>query len=162
MPLEPADQQFFEAASGYTQLGMYLDADAELEKIDPFNRAAPEILALRVVIYSGLKKWELMAEVAKRLAEFQPNDVQWTISFAYATRRSNSLEAAKEILLNTESKFPKEAVIKYNLACYECQLGNLESAKKYLKRAFEIDSTWRIAGLEDEDLEPLWISLSYL
>jgi len=49
--------------------------------------------------------------------------------------------------------------IRYNLACYLCQLGDLESAKGYLKRAFEIDSSWRLQALEDEDLKPLWDSL---
>jgi hypothetical protein len=74
MALEPPDKQFFEVACGYAELGMYLDADSELEKIDPFNRAAPEILALRIEIYRGLEKWELMAQLAKRLTEFLPDD----------------------------------------------------------------------------------------
>ena len=159
MPLEPPDQKHWEAASGYVQLGMYLEADAELDEIDPFCRAAPEVLAVRLEIYAGLKKWELMQVVAKRLAEFQPNDIQWTISLAYATRRADSLQAAKEILSNAESKFPKDAIIKYNLACYCCQLGESENAKNYLKTAFEIDSTWRLKALDDEDLRPLWDSL---
>ena len=58
-----------------------------------------------------------MREVSKRLAEFQPDDIQWTISLAYATRRADSIQAAKEILLNAEPKFPKEGIIKHNLAC---------------------------------------------
>ena len=29
-----------------------------------------------------------MQEIAKRLADFQPDDIQWTISLAYATRRA--------------------------------------------------------------------------
>lgn len=37
------------------------------------NRAAPEVLALRIEIYRKLKKWELMREIAKRLNDFQPN-----------------------------------------------------------------------------------------
>jgi hypothetical protein len=47
MPLEPPDLKFYEAACGFLQLGMALDANAELDKIDPFNRAAPEVLALK-------------------------------------------------------------------------------------------------------------------
>ena len=159
MPLEPPDKQFFEVACGYTDLGMYRDADAELEKIDPFNRAAPDVLALRIAIYCGLEKWELMAELAKRFTEFQSDDPQWVVLLAYATRRAISVEAAKEILLDVESKFPKEAVIPYNLGCYYCQLGDLESAKKFLKRAFEIDPNWRIIALNDIDLKPLWQTL---
>ena len=60
-----------------------------MDKIDPFNRAAPEVLAIRLAIYHGLKKWELMQEIAKRLAEFQPDEIQWTILLAYATRRAD-------------------------------------------------------------------------
>jgi hypothetical protein len=51
------------------------------------------------------------------------------------------------------------AAIKYNLACYLCQTGEIQNAKNYLKKAFEIDSTWRIAALEDADLQPLWDSI---
>jgi tetratricopeptide (TPR) repeat protein len=111
-------------------------------------------------VYHGLKKWELMQKIAKRLAEIQPDDIQWTISLAYATRRADSIQAAKEILLNAGPKFPKEGIIKYNLACYCCQTGDIETAKNYLKKAFEIDLSCRMAALEDEDLKPLWESLS--
>jgi hypothetical protein len=44
-------------------------------------------------------------------------------------------------------------VIKYNLACYSCQTGDIATAKSYLKEAFEIDLNWRMAALEDEDLK---------
>src|SRR6266496_1390823 len=138
---------------------MFLEANAELDKIDPFNRAAPEVLALRIAIYCGLEKWELMAELAKRFTELQSDDPQWVVSLAYATRRATSVEAAKEILLNAEPKFPKEAVIPYNLGCYCCQLGDLELAKKLLNRAFEIDPNWRQIALDDVDLKPLWETL---
>jgi Tfp pilus assembly protein PilF len=65
----------------------------------------------------------------------------------------------REILLNAESKFPQEAIIKYNLACYFCQMEDIQNAKNYLKKAFEIDFNWRMAALEDKDLKPLWDSL---
>jgi tetratricopeptide (TPR) repeat protein len=156
MPLEPPDHQHWRAAVGYVELGMFQEANDQLENVDPFNRVAPEVLAVRLAIYQGLKKWELMQQIAKRLAEFQPDDIPWTISLAYATRRADSIQAAKEILLNAEPKFPKEAIIKYNLACYFCQMGDIQKAKDYLKRAFEIDLNWRMAALDDEDLRPLW------
>jgi len=100
-----------------------------------------------------------MQEIAKRLKEFEPDNVQWRISLAYATRRAYSIDVAMEILLNAEAKFPREAAIPYNLACYYCQGGEMETAKRYLKKAFEIDLDLRTAALEDEDLKPLWDSL---
>jgi tetratricopeptide (TPR) repeat protein len=159
MPLEPPDNQHLRAAVGYIELSMFEQANDELEKIDPFNHAAAEVLSVRVAIYHGLQKWDLLQVVAQRLAEFQPQNVDWIVSYAYATRRVESIEAARKILLNAESRFPTDAVIKYNLACYDSQLGEIESAKNYLKKAFDIDSSWRIAALDDEDLKPLWDSL---
>src|SRR5262245_22534046 len=111
MPLEPPDQQYWQAAVGYVELGMFAEADSELDKIDPFCRALPEILAVRLAICRGLKKWELMQEISQRLAQFEPDNVQWRISLAYATRRAYSIEIAMEILLTAEAKFPKEAAI---------------------------------------------------
>jgi hypothetical protein len=63
-----------------------------------------------------------------------------------------------EILLDAEAKFPREAAIPYNL-CYYCQLGEMETAKRYLKKAFKIDLNFRKAALNDEDLRPFWDSL---
>jgi tetratricopeptide (TPR) repeat protein len=159
MPLEPPDQQYWSAAIGFVELGMFQDANAELEKIDPSNRAAPQVLVLRIAVYCGLENWELMVGLTKRLTEFQPDDFQWPVSLAYATRRASSIEAAKEILLNAESQFPKQALIKYNLACYFCQTGDIENAKIHLKKAFKIDLSWRITALDDPDLQPLWKDL---
>src|SRR6266480_8072500 len=102
MPIEQPDQKFFEAARGYAELGMFHEANEQLENIDAFLRAAPEILVLRIEIYRGLGKWELMTELTRRLTEFEPDNPQWPVLLAYATRRANSIEAAKEILLNAE------------------------------------------------------------
>lgn len=159
MPLDFSDRQRLHAASGYIELGMYEDANAELEKIDAFCRAVPEVLALRVAIYQSLGKWELLQVVSQKLVEFEPTNVDWIISYAYATRRAESIEAARAILTEAKKRFPREAVIVFNLACYECQLGHLDAAKDHLKRAFAIDSAWRPAALDDIDLEPIWQTL---
>ena len=63
---------------------------------------------------------------------------------------------------NALPKFSGEAIIYYNLACYECQSNKIESAKQYLKQAFRIDPNWRSQALEDEDLKPLWDYLGRL
>ena len=44
----------------------------------------------------------------------------------------------------------------FNLACYECQLGNLAGAKAKLEQAFALNGDLRTMALEDPDLEPLW------
>jgi hypothetical protein len=62
-------------------------------------------------------------------------------------------------LLNSLEFHPEQATILFNLACYECQLGDVESAKRYLQDTFKINPALRMAALEDEDLERLWGSL---
>jgi len=88
MPLEPHHQRHVTAAEGCVALRMYLDADVELDAIEPESRHAPEVLAVRVATYAALEKWELMEAVARRLARREPDSVQWTVSLAFATRRS--------------------------------------------------------------------------
>jgi hypothetical protein len=90
--------------------------------------------------------------------ELPPNSRVSDDIAAYATRRADSIQAAKKVSFNAEPKFPKEAAIKYNLACYFCQTGDIQGAKNYLKEAFDFDLSWRIAPLEEEDLKPLWES----
>jgi hypothetical protein len=83
------------------------------------------------------------------------------ICFAYASRRKTGggIPEAKEILTEAKAKFPAEYLISFNLACYECQLGNLAAAKERLKEAIELagdKKDIRLQALEDPDLEPLW------
>lgn len=160
MPLEDEeDQRRLLAAQGFLELGMPLEANEELERIDPQVRHFPEVLAVRVEIYQTLERWELMQVVAKKLTESDPKNPRWALKFAYAVRRADSLESARTVLLDAVERFPTVAAIHYNLACYECQLRHLESAKARLRSAFELDAKLRLQALEDSDFEPLWLSL---
>lgn len=160
MPLEQHDQQHLSAAEGFLTLGMYEDANAELEEIDPFCKVLPEVLEVRVEIYGRTQKWDLMQVVAKKLADHDLGDAQWLLLLAYATRRAESIEAAKRILLRAVKQHPEEPIIHFNLACYDCQLGNVDSAKEHLKRALKLQPKCREMALDDPDLEPIWDSFS--
>ena len=57
-----------------------------------------------------------------------------------------------------DSLCPEDAILLYNLACYECLLGRLEQTKHWLQAAFEIGGAQELKpmALRDPDLEPLW------
>jgi hypothetical protein len=57
------------------------------------------------------------------------------------------------------SRFIVLHVILCDLACYECQLGDVEVAKARLKHAFKLDPKLRLTALDDPDLEAVWESL---
>jgi hypothetical protein len=159
MPLEPDDQHHLTVAEGYAGLGMWLDANAELEEIDPEVRHVPEVLAVRLQIYRALEKWDLMAAAARKLAEYEPECLKWMDFWAFAVQRAESIEPADVILLQAFERKSTDAVLQYNLACYECQHGDLEAAKARLKHAIKLDPTLRLTALGDEGLKPIWSSL---
>ena len=160
--MNPPDRQYLRAAHGYLELEMYSEAAAELNNIDPVCLAAPEVLSVRLWVYAGLQDWGMMQSVAKRLSGRDPKNPQWAVSAAYATRRAESVQAAKSILLEAMKSHPAEPIVRYNLACYECQLGNLSDAKEHLMHATKAGVKFRAMALDDPDLEPLWTEIGRL
>jgi len=64
-------------------------------------------------------------------------------------------------LLPAQDRFPKNATVPYNLACYCCQLNRLDEAEKWLKKAMAInESHVKRMAIDDPDLKPLWDSMS--
>jgi predicted Zn-dependent protease len=159
MTLSVADQARLTAAEGYAELGMWQDAWDELEEIAPDQRHGPSIMTVRVTILLAMKRWESAAMIAESLITRGSMDGQLYLDAAYAVRRSRSLPEAHALLLRGEPLLSKQAVFHFNLACYECQLGNLEEAKRRLARAFALDAGYRLRALDDEDLQPLWAVL---
>lgn len=158
--MEPPDTFYLSAAAGWLGLGNWKEALAELDKISPAARSHPEVAQARYGVCASAGQWDSAAEIAAALLERFPADPQVWISAAYATRRKpgGGIEQAKDILLRARRRFPKEAIIAYNLACYECQLNRLEEALQWLDRAFECGSPAAIRdlALRDDDLKPLW------
>ena len=55
-------------------------------------------------------------------------------------------------------RFPKEVLVRFNLACYACQMQRLDEARQWLERAFQIGgkADIKVQALLDDDLQPLW------
>jgi len=159
MYLSPDDQYHLNAAAGYLDLGMFKDSQAELEKVAPDALGRPESLAVRLALYQETKSWAAMQVVAKKLVELDPTAPHWAIAWAYATRRAESIEQAKVILTDALDRHRTEPLIHYNLACYDCQMGKIPSAKQFIATALRLAPGMRPMALSDEDLKPLWASL---
>ena len=157
-PLELHDQRHLEAAQGWFELGNCIEATEELEQITPEMRGHPSVLEVRFHIYAAAKKWEYAAEIAKAISEFAPDKPFGFIHQAYSLHELKRTREAWNVLLPVVDKFPKEYIIRYNLACYACQLGNLKEARDWLKKASDLAGTneVKLMALKDADLEPLW------
>ena len=150
-----AYERQLQAAIGYLELGMALDANDEIEAIDPAKKTLSEVLAVRVEIFRALSKWELMEVVARQLAFQQPDEPQNFISLAFATRRAIGVQEALAVLARVANRFPTCATILYNLACYAAVFGHLDVARNRLAEATKLEPVYRQMALKDPDLSTL-------
>ncbi len=156
MSLDDPDELHLRAACAYVEAGMFDEARAELQKIDPYSQLLPELLAARLPLYRTLEKWDIMANVARKLTEWNPEEPRNFVDWAYATGRARSIHAAHTILTRAAALHPTDVTIQFNLARYEAQMGRPDQAKARLKRAAEINPNFGLMALGDPDLESLW------
>ena len=160
-PLTPPDSHYLLAAQGWIELGNYLEANEELEKISPRSRLHPDVLEIRVQVYANAKKWDACAHVASTLVKLAPERLNGWVQRSFALHELRRTQEAFDNLLPVAEKFPGIWTIPYNLACYSSQLGRLDEAKDWLKKALLIgEETVQRVGIADPDLKPLWASMS--
>ena len=71
---------------------MFDEAAQVLEEIEPEEKTRNEVVGARVNLYMAAKKWDMAAAVASHLVKVDPEAAGWWISFAYAVRRTESVE----------------------------------------------------------------------
>jgi len=154
------DAHYWSAAICWLELGNLAEARAELEHISTAARNHPNVLEVRWLISAEQQRWEEALEAARALLTVAPERSSGWLHQAYALRRvpQGSLQQAWDALLPAYEKFPKESTIPYNLACYACQMDQLDTARTWFKRALAIGGEERIQimALGDPDLKPLW------
>ncbi|MCX6927311.1 MAG: tetratricopeptide repeat protein [Verrucomicrobia bacterium] len=160
-PLEPPDTFHLLAAQGRLELGNHIEANEELENITASLRAHPAVLTVRWEIYAAAKKWEATLDIAAALTQLVPDDPLGWVHRSYALHELKRTAEARDNLLRVVGKFPASATMRYNLACYECQLVRRERAKEWLEKAFALGNAkkMKLAAQDDPDLEPLWMEI---
>jgi len=142
-------------ARGYLELGMIAEAAAELDALPKSQDSEIEVLSLRIALYQKRNQWPELKVASAELARQRPQDAGAWIVWAYATRRTDSLEAAEKILAEAKVLHPKDPTIAFNLGCYRCQRGDLEGAHRLVEEAIALDSQFRELAIADPDLSPL-------
>jgi tetratricopeptide (TPR) repeat protein len=153
--LEAPDIHHLNAAEGWLGLGNPVEAEQELTRLSPGVRAHPEVLRVRYHLYEKSKKWEHAAETAQLLCQILPETPFGWIHLAYALHELRRTREAYDVLIPVVDRFPEEYVMRYNLACYSCQMGNLEEARAWLKKAVSLagSETIKEMALTDPDLQ---------
>ncbi len=139
-------------------MGNYLEANEELEQVSPLFRAHREVLEVWWQINAAAKKWDAALDLASTLIQVVPEHEAGWVHRSYCLHELKRTQEARDNLLRVVDRFPQDATMRYNLACYECQLGRLGQAKDWLEKAFRLADAkkMKLMALDDPDLEPLW------
>ena len=157
-PLEPPDTHYLSAAEGWLGLGATADAHGELLKISLQSRFHPDVLKVRWDVYARTGHWEFAHTIAQGLIAFLPDDPVGYIHRSVALHELKRTPEAWNNLLPAALKFPRNPIIALHLARYACQLGRLDEAKAWMKKAVSVDDAGELmsSALKDPELAPLW------
>jgi len=161
MSLDWPDKHHLDATVGWLMLGNAREARAEFERISPTVLQKPEVLDVEWRLLTDEKRWDEAVAVADAQVLSAPEHAEGWIHRSFALHELRRTESARDLLLPAAKLFPKETTIPYNLACYDCQLGNLVAARDWLRRALSRQKSAEgrreqlAMALADPDLLPL-------
>lgn len=143
------------AAQGYSELSMFDDAIAELDSLPKKALQSATVIELRTVILMQAKRWKNALTAARSLCGVEPTKTSGFIHAAFCLHELGRTDEARDVLLTGPETLHVEPTFHYNLACYECALGNLELARMHLEKSIQLDKKFRDFAKSDPDLAPL-------
>jgi hypothetical protein len=155
--LEHPDCFHLSAAQGWLELGNASEAGAELALIRPGLCEHPAVLEVRWQLAAKLERWEEGLRLAELLCAQAPEAALPWIHRSFCLHELKRTQEAWDKLLPKAELFPNEWLIRYNLACYACQLGHLTAARTWLSAALKVGDACQIKALAraDPDLKAL-------
>ena len=143
------------AAQGYSELGMFDDAIAELDSLPADAAHNSTALELRAVILMQAKRWKPALTASRDLCRAEPEKSIGFIHTAFCLHELGRTAEARDVLLAGPETLHTESTFHYNLACYECALGHLDTARLHLDKSIELDKKMRDFARTDPDLAAL-------
>lgn len=161
-PIEPPDSHLLNAAVGWAELGLPEEALVEIARLRPELLGHPDVLGLRWRLHAMRHDWEAALVVSRAQLAVAPDEPDAWINQSFALHEMRRTREAFESLAAVVDKFPKTGVMSYNLACYCCQLGLLDDAREWLRRARKSLGAEHVREMaaDDPDLEPLRAELT--
>lgn len=142
-------------AQSCLESGQHEKAWDELEKIPADLRESEEVTLLQLAVQIAMENWKAAAKIARQAVKIHSDCSDIYIAGAYALRRTRNVRAARRFLTEGQLTMEENGLYWFDLACYNCQLGEIDRAKDCLMRATGIDERFRELALRDPDLEAM-------
>ena len=132
-------QKRLEAARGYLQLGMPVQASRELDKVPDSLR---DNFDFQILKGESLRESEQYADAVdhfKEALDLRPENLQGFLGLAWCYKRLDQLQAAIDTLEIGRTYHPDESIVIYNLACYFSLQQNKSKAIECLGRSLRME-----------------------
>ncbi len=148
-------QRALEAADGYLYLGMTRDALAQIALIPAAEQEEAPVMLARIRVLLHLRRWKDAESLSRRGLELHPDEEEFTVQQAFALHQLEKGEEAFRVLLAAPEWIRRTGILHYNLACYEARLGDINTARRCIDAAIELNSAMKKNVRTDPDLAGL-------
>jgi hypothetical protein len=100
-----------------------------------------------------------MRDVAKHLAERCSYEPDHWMHWVFALRENDQINEAKEIALRGLERHPDEAILHFNLTCFQSLRGKFDEASQHLNRSIKLDKRFQEQSVETRIWRGCWIGL---
>lgn len=151
------DRHHVVAADGWLDLGLPSEALRELDQCSPETRRTSIASQVAWRAHAERRDWAAALAVAEHWVAEDPKKVGGWLNRSYALHELRRTGEASEALLPAAAMFPKDPIIRYNLACYACRMGDLDAARRWLREVVRIQDLafLKALAMDDPDLETL-------
>jgi tetratricopeptide (TPR) repeat protein len=142
-------------AEGYLELGMASQALGSLQRRGKLVHADAHACYLLGEALRELDRHREAVYPLERSAKLDPTPTETWLALGWCYKRSGQLDQAVASLEQAVRRTPDDALVNYNLACYYSLAGRNLEALRRLKRAFDLDRTFRSMVTGEPDFAPM-------
>jgi hypothetical protein len=154
-PDDPWVRRRLDAARGYCELHL---PDLAWEELTPLRSKlghAPEVLETELMILMLETRWNDALGLASKMQNILPDHPAGWLQAAFCLHELGRTREALDKLVSGPRGLRQVALFHYNCGCNLTVLGQLRDAMAALRRAFEMDASFRDNARTDPDLVPL-------
>ena len=148
-------RQYQRQAEGYLEIGMpqqALDALARLAKAQSLGSHA---LYLRGKALADLGRYAEALVPLGEVVDADPENIHVRVIQGWCHKRIGRIDLAVRNLETALRSHPDDALLHYNLACYQSLAHNKRRALRHLSRALVLDGNYRSLIDGESDFDPL-------
>jgi tetratricopeptide (TPR) repeat protein len=151
----PEAQRALEAADGYLYLGLTREALDQVTQISAEEQEEAPVMLARIRVLLHLRCWDDAEALSRRGLGLHPEEEEFTVQRAFALHQLEKGEEAFKVLLAAPEWIRRTGILHYNLGCYEARLGDINTARRCIDAAIELNSAMKKNVRSDPDLAGL-------